>query len=738
MYRQRRNIRVTICSLALAAVFHPSASPAAVTNPPSNQNLRQWVDQLSDPDPLARDLAESNLVNARKPAIELLRSAINDPRPEVQIRARRALRNINLFLLPGVSDEALSFAELYLSATSDPVHRKPHLNQLFAMQPQPNVVLTRLVPLEDDEDLRRQILYQLATGYREAIPRMLVDNDDLPGVMSVLNGSADMWGRSEAADDAVALFLTGQIDQQIAISEAEQINGDTVSQERAATRLCYMYRVCGKYDQALKYARLSRDQGLIFLVLQDQGDWSAAAKEPDDRWRDPIVVGGYRAAFERLAGHPQAGIDIMAGLSANAPNDADRLFNPSRIFLLNGMPERGIELMADQNPAAAFEMRVMRCEIPQAIEIAEKYENHPHDAADLAQSHEKLMQSLGELPGPATATSQSAGSDNGSAGNAWQEAVNDLNEKKYQAAADLFGSLWTMDHAHFDRLYLQGYALVQAGQTDRGKALIQKAEILPLGDPMARYQFAAELEAAGLTDVAEQQRDFALRTGGDFYDIGFCVIDDFRKDTAIDRRQWHAAADDLDRLCLMSLSTEVEWRPPSRMLITAANAHLMKACDAREHRDFATMDRELQMYQQYLPASADMVLEMVPALDAIGDHARADALFNAVYQKLNDICRKYPKSVKYLNQTAWMCACCDRKLDDAQKAAETDVRLQPNNWQVLDTLAEVRFRRGDRSGALALEMQAQSMTTDPYIAKQLKRFASAEIPPMTNPGVAPE
>jgi tetratricopeptide (TPR) repeat protein len=267
---------------------------------------------------------------------------------------------------------------------------------------------------------------------------------------------------------------------------------------------------------------------------------------------------------------------------------------------------------------------------------------------------------------------------------------------------------------------------------------MHKAEMLPLGDPMARYQFAAGLEAAGLNDVADQQRDFALRTGGSYDDIGFCEVYNLRKDTAIDRRQWHDAADDLDRLCLMSLSNEVEWNPPSRMLVIAADAHLMKAREARDHRDFASMDRELQLYQQYLPASADMVLEMVPALDAIGDHARADALFNGVYQKLNELCRKYPKSVTYLNQTAWMCACCDRQLDQAQKAAETDVRLQPNNWQVLDTLAEVRFRRGDRSGALALEKQAQTMTSDPYTAKQVKRFETAEIPPVTNPGIAPE
>jgi len=121
--------------------------------------------------------------------------------------------------------------------------------------------------------------------------------------------------------------------------------------------LCFLYRVCGKYDQALKYARLAREPSLIFLVLQDQGDWSATAKEPDDRWRDPIYAAAYRAAYQRLAGHPEVALDIMSRQSGVAANDTDGSFTPSRLFLLNDIPQRGIELLADQHPDIAFEMR---------------------------------------------------------------------------------------------------------------------------------------------------------------------------------------------------------------------------------------------------------------------------------------------------------------------------------------------------------------------------------------------
>jgi hypothetical protein len=727
-------------ALVLLAIFTSHPVRAAVTTRPSS-TLQTWADQLGGEDRAARDAAETNLIAAGKPARDLLRLAENDPRPEVAARARRALRKIELFLLPDMSDEALSIAQAYLSAP-DAEHRKPQLNRLFQMVPQPDAVLTRLIPLEDDEDLIRQILYQLRIGYRDAVPRMLVDDDDLPAVLQVLDLSAEMWGGQQAADDAVALILCGQIDQQIAICSAEQVNGDTTEKEHAATQLCFLYRACGKYSDALKYARLSRDQSLIFLVLQDMGDWSAAAKEPDERWREPIVAASYRAAFQRLAGHPQAEVAIMSGLSAGAANDADPAsFAPSRMFLLNDMPERGMELLVDQHPAVVFEMRVERGEIAQAIGIAQKYQKHPQEGTLLAGMYEELQRNLGELPEPASQPVGVAGPDLTPVDRAWQQAVTDLNRKKFQIAADEFAAMWSIDQLHFDRLYLEGYALQQTGQpaqVDRGKALMREAEMLPLGDPGRRWQFAAQLEAAGLTDAADRQRDLGLRGGGDFDELGFSDMYNTRAQEAMDRRQWPAAADALDRLCLINLSARIQWVDPVRLLTVPALAHLVHARMARERGDFLGMNQQLQMYQQYLPMSSDMVLEMAPALDELGRHDAADALFDGVYGKVSAICQAYPKSVTYLNQMAWMCACCDRHLDEGLKAAETTVQLQPDNWQVMDTLAEVHFRRGERAAAVDQEKRAMKINADPYLTRQLKRFEEAAIPDVSKPGMAPE
>ena len=71
-------------------------------------------------------------------------------------------------------------------------------------------------------------------------------------------------------------------------------------------------------------------------------------------------------------------------------------------------------------------------------------------------------------------------------------------------------------------------------------------------------------------------------------------------------------------------------------------------------------------------------------------------------------------------------------------AAQTATALKPGNWQTLDTLAEVNFRRGDRAAAIEIEKHAASLSNDPYLARQLKRFENAAVPSTTQPGVAPE
>jgi hypothetical protein len=91
-----------------------------------------------------------------------------------------------------------------------------------------------------------------------------------------------------------------------------------------------------------------------------------------------------------------------------------------------------------------------------------------------------------------------------------------------------------------------------------------------------------------------------------------------------------------------------------------------------------------------------------------------------------------------LNELAWMCACGNRRLDEGYKAAEAAMMLRPEDFQLMDTLAELHFRRRDRAGAVEIEKRAATLTSDPYIARQVKRFQTANVPSTTQPVAAPE
>ncbi len=543
-----------------------------------------------------------------------------------------------------------------------------------------------------------------STSFSSAIAntsrRIIDDDDDIDALLTLLDGSATMWGQRQGADYAAAVDLTGHLDEQIARWTAEQSNGNTADQERAAGILSYLYRISGKYDQALRYARLSRESSLIFLALTDQADWGDAANEPDDRWHDPLLSAAYRACFQRLGGHQSKAVETMSLLVSTAAADMDASFSPSKFFLLNDLPEAGLNLLLPHHPAVAFTLRAQRGEIDQAMEIARTYPNDP----DLADRLRTLRQTLGLDPAP---TTQPSPPDQNAPGwDDWQRGVIALRQKQFESAAAIFAAMWHADHTHFDRLYLQGYALKAAGHEKQGDSLMNKAQLMPLGDPLSRWRLAAQLDAAGLTDDAEAQRALGLRTGGDFDEVGISEIWNTRAQMATENKNWKAAADALDRLCLINLSSAVQWHDPVRFLTIPALAHLCKARDAREHGDLTTAMRELQIYQQYLPASPEVVLEWTPLLDQMNEHARADELFNSVYEKFAVICKKYPSSRSYLNELAWMSACCGRRLDESLVFAQTAVDLKPDDYQTLDTLAEVHFRKGDRQAAIALETKA--------------------------------
>lgn len=84
-----------------------------------------------------------------------------------------------------------------------------------------------------------------------------------------------------------------------------------------------------------------------------------------------------------------------------------------------------------------------------------------------------------------------------------------------------------------------------------------------------------------------------------------------------------------------------------------------------------------------------------------------------------------PGDANTLNALAWECATRDLYLDDAVRAARRAVALDPQNANILDTLAEALYRNGHAAEAIEIESSAAAIDpSNDYLKRQIARFRS--------------
>ncbi len=727
---QSRFARLALC-LAL------SASTAAAGPPPATlpADLQSWVEQLNAPDPADRLAAERRLSAAGTRAVPTLSAAVDDPRPEVAARARRALRQIRLFTLRTGADldAALTLANRYLSTDAREA-REAIAQQLAALQPRPTDVIVRLFLLEPDDGLRARLLALANGSYRGAAARLVAELDAQALEPLLEHAANELW--FGASDYAVERHLTGHWDDAVARWKAELVNGDAPHQALAATVLCALYRVADKTDDAAEMAKLTQDWRTILSTAFDRGDWPAAAAAAAGF---PAGKGlAVRAALGVLAGASPA--NQLPVIDADALNADPESIGIGRVRLLLGDVDGGLARLSldpaeGGDPVAAFRLRQARGEFDAALALAVRFARDPKFGPAVVALRDDLRRLLGDLPGTPTSRRPAPDVDP-----VWTAAVADLSAHRFAEAAAALAP-GDGDPARLDWWYVRGHALAAAGDAERGQSLIRAATLAPLADTAVRAHLADRLSAAGLDGPAAEQRTLAARLASPFADPSALLdLNLSRESAATAAHDYPAAVAAAQRVWLLGFWPDLTWRQPLPYLTVPADVHLARARAARATDDWPTAMRELGAYGTFLPTSADVPLEWVPLLDARGDHAAADGLFATAYDALDGQSARHPRSVYLHNQSAWLAACCCRRLDAALAHAEAAVRLSSDDWQFTDTLAEVRFRLGDRTAALDLERRAAALNgaDTAYVARQLARFAKADVPSTTRPADAPD
>jgi tetratricopeptide (TPR) repeat protein len=140
-------------------------------------------------------------------------------------------------------------------------------------------------------------------------------------------------------------------------------------------------------------------------------------------------------------------------------------------------------------------------------------------------------------------------------------------------------------------------------------------------------------------------------------------------------------------------------------------------------------DGSLRNYRAIIELTprTDLVLGAIRA--AQGDVRKSVIAASApALERLDRRCRDFSESAWAANEYAWLAAQMQSNLDTALARATKSVEVEPKNAAYCDTLAEVHFRKGDRTAALKHNQQCLKLQPgNNYYLRQRERFERGEI-----------
>ena len=141
--------------------------------------------------------------------------------------------------------------------------------------------------------------------------------------------------------------------------------------------------------------------------------------------------------------------------------------------------------------------------------------------------------------------------------------------------------------------------------------------------------------------------------------------------------------------------------------------------------DQESADFWIRMAFRLSPMNIDYPIDVLPFADKKFPKEIVDAWFELYLNRMLAKIAENPDDATNLNNTAWLCACCNRSLDKAKELATLAVE-KDRSPTYIDTLAEVEFRLGNMEKALELSLLGREMDPrDDQHRKQIRRFGRA-------------
>jgi len=280
----------------------------------------------------------------------------------------------------------------------------------------------------------------------------------------------------------------------------------------------------------------------------------------------------------------------------------------------------------------------------------------------------------------------------------------------------------TKDRRSASAAYLLGWAQSKHGDEAEGGKRMALALMIPLGDGESRRDLVETLDRLHQDEEAARQRQWLLRLAP-MHDRSIVLALMETGDAAAEKPEAANMATLWQRVAAELLSGSFLFSETRYYLQPAMSAHSARARELLHAGKTAEAIEELHQGEAAQPAYIQLALDCDSDLRKHGAAGEADAIYLRMLQQHEAFCRDFPKSSTFHNDLAWLAANLDRDLDKALAHAERAVELEPQSAGILDTLAEVQFRRGDRAEAVRLARRCREMDPEgAHYKKQLARF----------------
>jgi tetratricopeptide (TPR) repeat protein len=365
--------------------------------------VKKWIDELGDADFTTRENAHKNLWKAGSDAEEQLKVALKGDDAEIRKRSLELLEKFKWGIYHDSPIAIIDLIQAYQSGTLQ--DKEKSIAKLIEMGGLGVKSVIKIINAEEQEEVRNSVLSYASKSVSKVIP-YLIEKNEFKFLEQILQMMLENRAEGVFSNYAVYAILSSSTDK--IINELSKNKPPKISDEINKEILAYLYRSKGEHNDALKFAKESKNPELYTQLALEASKWKVVLDT--DHFPDDLLLGklGYKLAMYRLInektefdGAKKTLVEIaeeLTGKDKNGVESTEQLFQAAKIALLNYMVPEGIDcLLKNKKRMMVAEIYASRFEFDKIKSLIEEAKNeNAKDVPSLEIHWAKILYGLGE------------------------------------------------------------------------------------------------------------------------------------------------------------------------------------------------------------------------------------------------------------------------------------------------------------------------------------------------------